>query len=677
MKKLAVVLAALMLFSAVGVSADSTEEMAAAIALVKARVDIPAECTEFNGRKNVYQGETNWDFTWETPENEEPRMYVSVNLRAGDLIDRVTAYISADTPYKPGKTLPLITEETAKQAAVAFAAKTNPALAAQYAAEATVRLSGDSYNVNIPRIVDGIPVYNDSAEIRVSSQTGKAESYYLYHTDKAVFPGTAGAMDAESAKNAYIQNGYMRLEYRLFDGEARLVYTPGQSESLIDATTGTGFNPADDLVYARNSKMAQEETLMAMDAASGASATLSPQERQAVEEAAGLISYEAAVEKLKSVSYFRIPEGAVLEAGNTYKTEEDRYILRVSLGTNDETYSYTYGELDGVTGEILQYYTSDRTEEEGVADAEAAKAVYDAFAAEHLSAYTANLAEKETESTEKATFVAAERTANGIPVFGDGVSVTIAPDGQITSYSLNWEQNAVFPASEGIISAEAAYGVLFGTGAPRLSYYAGDGQAAVIYAAAPIEYSFINAADGTLLNYSGKAYISKTKAAYTDVAGHYAEEAILALASVDARLGDTAFMPDAIITQAEFVGLVSSCVMEYYPLIDGALDEARLYSYAVNRGILPADEEAPDAPLTRELAVAYLLRAMEYGDFAEIQGIFRCDFADADAINPALYGYVAIAKGLGLVSGDGSGNFAPAREMTRGEAAVMIYNYLK
>jgi hypothetical protein len=61
---------------------------------------------------------------------------------------------------------------------------------------------------------------------------------------------------------------------------------------------------------------------------------------------------------------------------------------------------------------------------------------------------------------------------------------------------------------------------------------------------------------------------------------------------------------------------------------------------------------------------------------AEIRGIFNINFMDGDSISPELYGYVAIASGLGIVNGNGA-NFMPKKNTTRGEAAVMIYNYLR
>lgn len=676
MKKLALFLAVLLLFSTGGmiVNADSTAEMATAIASVKERVSIPENCTEFNGRKNVYSGETSWEFSWATTEEATPQMQIRVTLRDDMVISSVYSYIFKETTHKPGKTLPVLSAEEAAEKAISFFAGVNPALAKQYAQDAEAVLSGDYYSITIPRIVEGIPVYNNSANLWVCSQTGRVESFSLSHSGKAVFAGTNGNIETEAAKAAYMENGYMRLEYRFFSEEARLVYVPGKSENLISATTGTPFVP-DYTGETFDKEAVRGESMMATDAANGAMDTLTPQERKAVEEAAGLISYEEAVEKLKAVPYFRIPDNAVLEAGNTYKEDNERYILRVSLGGEDIAYSY--GELDGKTGEILRYYSGSTDKEKKVESADAAKEIYDAFSADYLGTYVPNLAAAETHIADYAVTFSAERTENGIPVYGDGITINVDGEGRITNYRLNWKKDATFPSAEGILSEEQAYAILFENGEPRLQYFAVSGEAPVIYAAAHREFSFISAVDGQLLNYNGKAYVSEKTGSYTDIEGHFAEEAILALASVGARLGDSAFRPDAIITQAEYVGLVSNCVMEYYPLLDGAPDQARLYSYAVNRGILPEAEKAPDTPLTRELAVAYLLRAMGYGEFAEIEGIFQCDFSDSSFITPNLYGYVAIAKGMGFVRGDGNGAFAPQREMTRGEAAAMLYNYLK
>ena len=61
---------------------------------------------------------------------------------------------------------------------------------------------------------------------------------------------------------------------------------------------------------------------------------------------------------------------------------------------------------------------------------------------------------------------------------------------------------------------------------------------------------------------------------------------------------------------------------------------------------------------------------------ARLQGIFRCGFTDEEEIPEEDLGYVAIAKGLGVVQGDRDGAFRPAEGATRQELAVMLYRYL-
>ena len=80
--------------------------------------------------------------------------------------------------------------------------------------------------------------------------------------------------------------------------------------------------------------------------------------------------------------------------------------------------------------------------------------------------------------------------------------------------------------------------------------------------------------------------------------------------------------------------------------------------------------------MTRGEVVRTLLDYGGYGAAAQIPGIFRCSFADEAAIPAEYYGYAAIAQGLGMVQGDGGGNFAAGRVATRIEAVVMLYQFM-
>lgn len=100
-----------------------------------------------------------------------------------------------------------------------------------------------------------------------------------------------------------------------------------------------------------------------------------------------------------------------------------------------------------------------------------------------------------------------------------------------------------------------------------------------------------------------------------------------------------------------------------------------MYRMLINDGTIDEDDKNPDLKLTRETAVKYLLDSAGYKKFAELEGLFNCDFIDKNDINPKLAGYAAIARALKIV--DGNSYFKPKNEITRAEAAVMIYNYLK
>ncbi|NLM50551.1 MAG: S-layer homology domain-containing protein, partial [Clostridiaceae bacterium] len=62
---------------------------------------------------------------------------------------------------------------------------------------------------------------------------------------------------------------------------------------------------------------------------------------------------------------------------------------------------------------------------------------------------------------------------------------------------------------------------------------------------------------------------------------------------------------------------------------------------------------------------------------ASLEGIFKTGFMDEAEIAPELVGYVAIAKGFKIINGDENGNFLPKKALTRAEAAIIIYNYLR
>ncbi len=677
MKRLTLFVALIMIICAISNTVTAASEDAAGLILsVKERVEIPLECTVFSSDQYLHDGKTIYTFQWTTP--QDASKYANLHIRVSDdgIIQNVNMYQETETRDRIGKVIPKITEQEAIENARAVIKRLNPSIAAEYAGDATCTLQMDTYYVQIARRVQNVPIYNDSANISMHCLTGKMKDFSLSHHTGIAFPSIEGTMEADMAKTAYQDNGYLYKQYVAFgdDKEAKIVYTPKDEDRFMDAVSGKPFHPGenDDIrEYAAGKNAGSTE----------ADTALTPAEKKVVDEMQGLKTYEEAVAILQSMPELYLPDGVKLAEGSIYQLADEAYQLHIFLqAKNEEKYSYVHASMDAKTGELIAFYGySDRKEDTNLTDEEA-KDVFAQFADKYLTAYKAEMdaPERTDARTHGSASMRADRVVNGIPVRGNMITMQIdSKTKKIISYNRNWDKSMTFAATENIMPEADIYHAFFSAVALQRCYYIQEKTATCVYNISRKNISYVDGKSGALLSANGKPYEEQEKKVYTDIQGHYAEEAILALASVGVYMDGDSFLPDSIITQKEFVTLVSAAVMEYVPYRDGKIDEERIYENAEEAGILPTEDKTPDAPLTRELAVSYLLRAMGYKNFAEIPGIFRTDFTDAEAIDPALFGYVAIAKGLGIVKGDGTGCFAPKREITRGEAAVTIYNYLK
>ena len=162
-------------------------------------------------------------------------------------------------------------------------------------------------------------------------------------------------------------------------------------------------------------------------------------------------------------------------------------------------------------------------------------------------------------------------------------------------------------------------------------------------------------------------------AEYTDIDGHYAENAIKTLAKYSVGFEGGTFKPDEAITQKDFIALIDAVFIYNAPVIlNKEYDYTNAYRAAKNNGILNDDEYSPDGEVTRQLASVMLIRAMGFEDVAKLEGIFVPQFTDV----AEKCGYTSILSAMGIVGGDEYGRFNPQTVLTRADAAIMLYNYL-
>ncbi|MBK5252247.1 MAG: S-layer homology domain-containing protein [Peptostreptococcaceae bacterium] len=179
----------------------------------------------------------------------------------------------------------------------------------------------------------------------------------------------------------------------------------------------------------------------------------------------------------------------------------------------------------------------------------------------------------------------------------------------------------------------------------------------------------------SLLNRDGSLYREPEISAYDDLDNHYSREAVEILAENGIYLEGESFLPENIIAQKDFFILFINTMGYYVP--DERNDEfiEEMYAYLLRQEIITEDEINYSSPVERIDAVKYIIRGLVYEKVAMIDKIFSQGFADVDETYPELRGYVAIAKGIGIVNGFG-GSFYPESHLKRGDAAIMIYNRL-
>ena len=712
---------------------DSLEKV---ISLVKSRLEIPTAYTEFSSDVYDNGGKTMFRLRWSnssyyfSPVNGS----IEVTVDENGIVNNYYSY-SYDRNYDYNRRLPSITAVQAAERAQRFLMGMCPDIAKEVsydkaAERCNIEYDG-SYSFYYYRQVNGIPYYDNSIYIQVNGQTGVISSMSRNWNDSLVFPKADKVISAVKAKDAYKKEIGLRLRYRLTSGQnglkATLQYSPAASDMLyaIDAVTGgklavnTIYNPYNDYVYrpdmsyavpVSDSELNEIRQLKSlMDEKTGEKQARSMTEL-GIDSAYRLnrYSYNRTAGSGYTLQLEFIKPSAMEDIGKDIPPEKLKAMMAAGVGGG-----YANIVFDAATSELISFNTGGNSTGavagKGFARAELQKTA-EAFLGKYKSARF-----KQVELSESTPYVndymmkfgmagpensgsfVYNRKVNGITVEGNSLNINLdTATGRITSYSEVWDDVDFAPA-DGIISLDKAYEVLFGQNALELKYAAtvdsgADPNGVSVTTGKPVSpgtklvYStgnnkpvVIDALKGILVNGgTGEEYIDKNTISYDDLAGDPHRAEIESLAKSGLLPLEKSFRPGDAMLQKNFLCILFQLRGNSLPGMSlGEMTQTAqdgMYRQLISDGILTEEERAPDAMLTKGQAVKFLLKAVGYGKFAEMKGIFDCSFADKAEIEPGLLGYAAIAGSLGIVEGQ---SFEPKKELTRLEAVMMIYKYVK
>lgn len=652
-----------------------------ALTVVKQKVQIPSELTEFDSRTSSYSDEVSYSFNWQNEDGSS-----SLEIQSDDK-GRISSYYtwkdydeSSDSArlsqFSKSDALALAEDFLKQITPEAFTADDTLVLSEENS-RGTLRSTGTAYSFTFVRKHRGVEVSGNRAYVYVLA--GKDGMYVRsasadYNYD-AVFEAPDTFIDdpvsvykAQYPAKLYYTKDYEKSEDGKKDVTKAVYKLDGYGAGYISAVTGEKVAEMEESANFATAEDAASQKAMA-SAGGGANSRLTPQEIDELNTVAGLKTADEIESYLRSLPELKMTDAITVKSSSVYKNGEN-YMISLYLSDEKDRFMHVYA--DAKTGEIKSLdnnagyrHNYDFT----VSDEQ--KAAAEKTALSFFKTVAPNLADgyeiSETTSFVTAVNLSLYRTENGVPYLANNADITYdVEDEMITGYSVSYS-DADFADPSEAVSADAAY----------------DG----LLAKYPLKQIYVQVSenDYKLCYVTGKPYTdidaftaepladgSGSGGKYTDISGHWCETAVTRLAEVGIYFEGDAFRPDQSITKGDLLTYFAAGVKDNgyirYGLGEVVSDMKRL-------GVIGKNDENSDAPVSREDACVYLVRLAGYEKIARLSEIFTVHFADEAEISPEKLGYAAILSGFGVVSGN-NGLLRPKDNLTRAEAAAMLYSFL-
>ena len=644
-----------------GISALAETPMEYALKSVKERIGNTDEYTNFDS--DTYEDENGilYSFSWQIDKDKYERLYVGCTQNG-----TIREY-SDDSAERADYGVKFIQNRISKGEAVKraqqLADKLNPSLKGELIVE--VPEVYDSYDFHIKRIKNGLDVVCDGGSITLDKNAEKITNYNVAITENTEFLPAENLIGKDAAMKNYGEKLGMELEYKFkydYNKERRkrerklyLQYT-ANNDDKISAIDGEKVTPVCDIVLYRNMSggSAKAESMEA-DADNG----FSDAEIAELEAVNGLLSknelIKLAQDKVGIDSKLELDRfGLYKEA--YYSDVPVEYVARMNFrNKDDKTGKFANVSINAKTGEVISFYKSGAAEDDNnrLAD-DKLKAIAEEAAKKFAGA---KFGEYKQKGDGKHGYFTYSRYVNGARFDNDSLYVNVnITSGEVDGYNIAYT-NTVFPSVAGIMDKAVAEKSLFSQVEYKTVYVKTEDRKMVpVYDFTDEKPLSTDAKTGELIS-NGNVYEAEVYD-YNDIKNHYAKNEIKALAELGNGLEGESFRPDETITQEDFLKLLfGRYTDDVYERMD--IEKAGVAKNA-------------SAAVTKEDAAKILVYNLGNGMYELAQeDIFKSPFADVTEN----VGFAAILKGKKIVSGDENGMFMPKENITRANAAIMIYRY--
>lgn len=667
MKKLITAALALsMTLSAFAPCVFADDNMEKIIIDVKNRAGITDEYPDFSSDYYESDNMTVYNLGWS---DDEDKKSISVTYNSDDVITSYNKYEWVDDP-EIDLSIPAISADEAKKAAQSFIDKLNPNNKGEFTVgdrdNVNSALSGD-YSFSVEQLKNGAKINNSYGRINVGRNTGEIRSMYVSYEHIDSFADISSVVPVDEAKKAYKAELGLELVYQSYSDDKKIVMFPAyvekDTDKYINAVTGEVYEPAE-RDFRSFSKYAMADAVATNEQEAGGAGSLSRAEREELDKIDGLISKTDIESQARNNKLFDISKDMKLENISLNRNYYDNNAYSYSMSFEGDN-KYAHVSADAKTGEIQSYYISEDIRKDSISietdiDEEKTKTN-----AEKIFNELAKNKKSEYEFTSvNGDSVVYTRTVNGVKVVSDTIRISVNKDGKLTGYNMYYTTNTEFPEVKGILTNDNAADKMFDAIAYEITYMPEWNEDGTVTAEAVYKLSSnvrLNPFTGESVNYRNEHDTEIVSAyEYSDVENHWAKEQIKALATYGIGFDGGEFKPNEKITERDFLYILKKTFEPY------RFDEVVYKMDGSN------EEASSTEPVTRENAAVMMIKKMGADKFAKYEDIYVTPFKDVTENK----GYIALLSAMGVVKGDTNGNFNPKNNMTRAEAACMIYNYL-
>ncbi|WP_099188634.1 YcdB/YcdC domain-containing protein [Tepidibacter mesophilus] len=663
--------------------AQENDGLQKAILDAKNKFNIGDEFKNFEYYKSN-NGKTIWNLNWTTDEKLSRRIAVSI-----DKDGNVTRYSKHDSKLNYETNINVIGKDEAKKVSDDFIKNVAPNFVGdlKYMDEDNSTIQSDSYYFNYVRLVNEVPFYDNGVRVVVNKNTKEVIDYNLNYDYNVKFKDANKVIGLDKAKQKYTEELGLKLVYRReYDKDSKpyLVYTAKYGNSYaIDALTGKKEKIDSNIIYYKNAKNDKIETTNKEEVA------LSEQEIKAINEASNLISKENADKISRESKFIDISSDYELNNYSLNKNylDSSKFTWYLNYISNDKKLGSIHVSIDAVTGDIKGFnkYLPYEAELEAKYNKDYAKKEAEKFLIEFYNDKKDNLKYDDSydefydiqENTKPKYYnFKFNRIVNGIEYENNYITIGYdAVQGSLNSLDIVWDD--IEFKKPNVIDMNKAYNILFNKIGLNLEYKKNynyqnnkdEEYAKLIYTLDNSVPHNINATNGDIIYNDKRKYKKVENVEYKDINGHYAQSQIQKLREFGIKFDSEFFKPDEKITQSDFLKLYMKTINAYYGEVE-SMDN--MYAYLIREGIISEKDVKPDKIMTKKDALKIIINGLKYESVANIKGIFNCPFEDVDS---DFKGYASIGYGFKIVSGY-NGKLNPNEELTRANAAIMIYNYL-